>query len=913
MVNFIKRDKNDIFNKPILGFFFKNPKFLLSLRIIVLALFLYAVYYGFANPSKENIFTGAVFWGLFWALFMVSTLPTFGRIFCGICPHGFIGKYITAFGLKRSIPKWLQNRYIGIFLLVIGWWGVYYTFSGFWKSPLATAGMFAGMTAVAIVFYYIYKDMSYCKYICPIGSMCRAYDKLSFTKLETYTDTCKSCRTFECAKACPYDLKPFTFSHKNSMDDCTLCMECANSCEAVKFKFTKPSHKLFDKFKTLKEEIWVYILILASIPVTMTFAHGLDRSSIADTMIWNQTARFLGLGEYGGMFAFIYAILLTSFFAVIGLYLASKVLKKEYSQTFTTLGYAYAPLFILGSLGHTLETFFIKDYQTIIQGFGQAFGIAVEVSPLAKRGDAWLNYLGLLKWLGIIWTLILLYIRLKLIESTKIRKIFAYIFASLLVIFFIGINSYRGYVLSKYPPTKNGSHSSHSHHGGGNKDMFQSVSFKEATLVQEGKNKTSGIVCGMNLPQFYKTNHTATLDGKARQYCSIHCLCEDLMINKLPLENIQVVDVKSLKFIDAKSAFYVVGSNKPATMSSVSKYAFKDKSDAIEFIKQNGGELINFDQALEVAFKDFEPTAKTSMINDNEPIFFTLEDPSKSKSDRSSGGGMHSHGGGSGNPKAIPTKKVWLAFGDINTPNPLSIDVKSFYYDSNKELKDLNKDKKSGAFAFEIQNNGYYTLFATNEIVNNDILYHKTAKIEHLQGSHGNTDKYSDKDKEILFAKEPKIDLVRLRGEQEDSFFYKNYSGEELRFQAFLDGNPLANAKIKITLDTGWIRELKTDKDGFVTFNIIKDYFPNWSEFDKRHKQSLLITMEYERDSLSDAYYQEKFILTYPMTFYPGEDEYKSYAYGLAITLAFMIFSTLLVYFYRQKRTKCYQEIENDE
>ena len=109
------------------------------------------------------------------------------------------------------------------------------------------------------------------------------------------------------------------------------------------------------------------------------------------------------------------------------------------------------------------------------------------------------------------------------------------------------------------------------------------------------------------------------------------------------------------------------------------------------------------------------------------------------------------------------------------------------------------------------------------------------------------------------------------------------------------------------------MRELKTDKDGFVTFNIIKDYFPNWSEFDKRHKQSLLITMEYERDSLSDAYYQEKFILTYPMTFYPGEDEYKSYAYGLAITLAFMIFSTLLVYFYRQKRTKCYQEIENDE
>jgi hypothetical protein len=627
-------------------------------------------------------------------------------------------------------------------------------------------------------------------------------------------------------------------------------------------------------------------------------------------MIWNQTAKFLGLNEYGGMFAFNYAILLTSFFAVMGLYLASKVLKKDYSQTFMTLGYAYAPLFILGSLGHTLETFFVKDYQTIIQGFAQAFGMVAEVSPLAKRGDAWLHYLGLLKWLGIIWTLILLYIRLKLIESTKIRKIFAYIFASFLVVFFIGINSYRGYILAKYPPAQNGSHSSHSH-GGGGKDMFQSVSFKDATLLQDGRNKTSGIVCGMNLPQFYKTNHTATLDGKVRQYCSIHCLCEDLMINKLPLENIQVVDIKSLKFIDVKSAFYVVGSNKPATMSSVSKYAFKEKSDAVEFVKQNGGEIMDFDQAIEVAFKDFAPTT-SSAIKDDEPIFFTLEDPSKAKGDKG-GGSMHSHGGGSGNPNVIPTKKIWLASGNINAQSLANVDVKSFYYSSKQELKDLNKDKKSNAFVFEIPNNGYYTLFAVNETVNNDILYHKTAKMEYLQGSHGNTDKYSDKDREILFAKEPKIDLIRFRGDKEDSFFYKNYSGEELKFQALLEGKPLANAKIKIDLDTGWKQELQTDKDGFVKFNIIKDYFPNWSEFDKRHKQSLMITMEYERDSLSDTYYQEKFILTYPVTFYPGEDEYKSYAYGLAITLAFMIFSTLLVYIYRQRRTKCYQEIQNDE
>ncbi|MDY0328765.1 MAG: nitrous oxide reductase accessory protein NosL, partial [Arcobacteraceae bacterium] len=656
-------------------------------------------------------------------------------------------------------------------------------------------------------------------------------------------------------------------------------------------------------------EIWVYILILASIPVTMTFAHGLDRSAIANSMIWNQTATFLGLDEYGGMFAFMYAILLTSFFAVAGLYLAAKVLRKDYSDIFVTLGYAYAPLFILGSLGHTLETFFIKDYQTIIQGFAQVFNFSSSVAPLAKRGDSWLNYLGLLKWVGIIWTLVLLYIRLKLVDSTKLRKIVAYIFASLLVLFFIGINSYRGYVFTKYGVNANNKgHTTHSH-GGSTQPMFQSVSFKEATLLQDGKNKTSGIVCGMNLPQFYKTNHSATLDGKIRQYCSIHCLYEDLIINKLPLENVQVVDVSSLKFIDAKKAYYVVGSNKSATMSAISKYAFKEKLEAIEFAKQHGGEIVDFDTALQATSKDFG-VSEMKILQENESVFFTLEDPTQSNNQRA-GSSMHNHGGG--NPNAIPTKKIWLVFGDLTNKSDALIESKTFYYNVKNEFRNLPKDKKTSAFVFEIPNNGYYTLFAINEAIEHDTLYYKIAKMEYLHGSHGNNDKYSDIDKEVLFAKEPRIDLVRFRSNKEDGYFYKNYSGEELKFKALLDHEPLSNAKIKVSLDTGWVKNLTTDKDGFVVFNIIKDYFPKWTEFDKRHKQNLLITMEFEKQSQTKDFNKEKFILTYPISFYPGEDEYKSYSSGLMIGFGLLVLISLTVYLYRLQSAKRIKEIKNVE
>lgn len=450
MKTFIKRDKNDIFNIPVLSILFKNARFLFVLRVIVTTIFLYSLYYGFVNQSKENIFTAAVFWGIFWSLFQVTTLSSFGRLFCGVCPHGFLGKYITKFGLKKEMPKWMKNKYIGIFLIVVGWWGIFYSIPGFWRGNLSTVAMFSGITILAIIIFYIYNDMSYCKYICPVGTLNSAFDKVAFTKLETYSNECKDCNTFECAEACHYNLKPFTFAKKNSIDDCSLCMACADSCESVKFKFTKPGGKLYGKFKGLSADVWTYILILASIPITMAFSHGLNMSNISHEMIWNKTAVFLGFPKLGGMFTFVYGILLTAAFAVLGLWLASKALKQTYKSTFTNLGYAYAPLFLLTSLGHTIEMFFIRGYNNIVDGFGQGFGFNLNVASIASRGDEWLHIFGALRWIGIAWALLLLYQRLKVIDVKNGRKIFAFCFASMLVIFFIAVNIYRSHVAETY-------------------------------------------------------------------------------------------------------------------------------------------------------------------------------------------------------------------------------------------------------------------------------------------------------------------------------------------------------------------------------------------------------------------------------------------------------------------------------
>lgn len=142
-------------------------------------------------------------------------------------------------------------------------------------------------------------------------------------------------------------------------------------------------------------------------------------------------------------------------------------------------------------------------------------------------------------------------------------------------------------------------------------NMFQSVSASDATILQTGNGKMYCSNCGMFLPKFWKTSHAVKFkNGKFRQFCSIYCLAEQLELTNLrgkkdTIAKILVADVTTLKYIDAKKAFYVVGSIKKGTMSMNSKYAFKYKKDAQKFQAKNGGKITDFNGAYNIALKDF--------------------------------------------------------------------------------------------------------------------------------------------------------------------------------------------------------------------------------------------------------------------------------------------------------------------
>jgi len=144
--------------------------------------------------------------------------------------------------------------------------------------------------------------------------------------------------------------------------------------------------------------------------------------------------------------------------------------------------------------------------------------------------------------------------------------------------------------------------------------MFQSVPKDKAVIMQEGGTKDFCPLCGMTLHMYYKTNHAAKVDGKTKQYCSLHCVVEDTHKGS-KLTDIQVVDTEELKFIDADKAFYVVGSDIKGTMTGVSKYAFGSQEDAETFAKQHGGKVVSYEEAYKAEEADFDKDSKMVASN----------------------------------------------------------------------------------------------------------------------------------------------------------------------------------------------------------------------------------------------------------------------------------------------------------
>jgi copper chaperone NosL len=122
--------------------------------------------------------------------------------------------------------------------------------------------------------------------------------------------------------------------------------------------------------------------------------------------------------------------------------------------------------------------------------------------------------------------------------------------------------------------------------------------------------------CGMDRDQFAHSRFLIEYeDGTSLGVCSIHCAAVDFAMNldKAP-KSMKVGDYGTKKLIDAETAIWVLGGNKPGVMTKRAKWAFEKKEDAETFVKENGGEIVTFDRAMQATYEDMY--ADTKMIQE---------------------------------------------------------------------------------------------------------------------------------------------------------------------------------------------------------------------------------------------------------------------------------------------------------
>ena len=112
--------------------------------------------------------------------------------------------------------------------------------------------------------------------------------------------------------------------------------------------------------------------------------------------------------------------------------------------------------------------------------------------------------------------------------------------------------------------------------------------------------------CGMDRQRFASTRMLVEYGNKtAIGTCSIHCAAVDLAqsYNK-EIAAIRVADHRSGKLVDAATAVWVIGARVPGVMAAKSRVAFAAWADAEAFRRESGGEIADFDMALDTTFLD---------------------------------------------------------------------------------------------------------------------------------------------------------------------------------------------------------------------------------------------------------------------------------------------------------------------
>jgi high-affinity iron transporter len=366
----------------------------------------------FAMDEDDNNLFEFVLWILWLPLLSLVTVVA-ARIWCGVlCPLRLVTDATRALADRLGLGRgsvttramrlgWLLPS---VFVLVT------FVVKGLPVQQYARAGavFFLVVIAAAAAAGFVFRQGTWCRYLCPVGGWLARVTRLSSLALNADPDTCATCKDKPCltgtaaAGRCPVALNP---PRLDSNQHCLACFNCVVNCPteraSLKLGWRVPSAELLDgRAPNLWESLFVAGLL-------GLYAAVGQRSQVLAGLPW--PVRFFGLLA-GATLLYLVVCALVAPLAGIG-----------YRDALTAFGYPFLPF----------------EFATALIAFGDdSFEFLRHTQPAAA----------VLLTLGFVWSVVLTVAAVRRHSRTPVRALTAAVPLSLALVgvLFVWLHWYAG-------------------------------------------------------------------------------------------------------------------------------------------------------------------------------------------------------------------------------------------------------------------------------------------------------------------------------------------------------------------------------------------------------------------------------------------------------------------------------------
>lgn len=219
-------------------------------------------------------------WAVWWPGLMILFLFV-GRVWCTVCPISTVGRIARSMGsLKLNPPTWMKKNTAWImaflFLIIIGSEHIFHMT----REPFATGILLLCLMSLPAFFCLIYQRETWCRYLCPLGSLAASYSISSTVQVHANPNVCAAeCTTHECFKGSQTEPGCPVFHHPLYVRDahlCKLCFTCLRSCphRSAKLYLHTPLQNLW-RLAELDRTLVSFTLVVFFLAIVMLSSHKL--------------------------------------------------------------------------------------------------------------------------------------------------------------------------------------------------------------------------------------------------------------------------------------------------------------------------------------------------------------------------------------------------------------------------------------------------------------------------------------------------------------------------------------------------------------------------------------------------------------------------------------------------------------